>query len=72
MSLNITLLIDFHDCSSLSETANNGIKCVNFAFINVLYSFIRLLLDRCFVVLCSISPTVPYVQALSGSDTVPS
>ena len=71
MSLNITLLIDFHDCSSLSETANNGIRCVNFAFINVLYSFMRRLLDR-LVVLCNNSPTVPYVQALSVSDTVSS
>ena len=35
ISLNMTLLINFNDCFSLSETANNGIRFVSFAFINV-------------------------------------
>ena len=67
MSLNITILIDFHDCSSLSEitnNGNNGIRCINFAFINILYSFKRLLLGRYLVMLYNNSPNVLYSKTL--------
>ena len=68
----MTFLIGFHDYPNLYETDNRGIRCVNFALINVFYNLKRLLLYRFFVVWRNNSPIVPYIQELIGSDVAQS